>query len=292
LKVCNDPSLERVGALAREKAPPVVPASALGSWYWCRLKAWHNTTLFNTGWLAGSRLGEEELRGLALLWAAELAKRANIRIMIGKLIHGEPPSEVFGEAADYRLALQLAEGGAEAARRLLGTKLPYGLIEPERFWEQLKRYREAEDIVEYFRGEEWPLIAKDAGGFIVIGVPDSIELSRGAVRVVELKTTSRPRRSLAGSTAYRAALAQLSAYAWILADRWPVEEAVLVFRDQTGRLLARRVFDAEELAGYFEEHLKPIAARLAAPQPPDPPGRPPCRSCEYNFDRLLGGGGG
>jgi len=292
LRACGDAALERVGALARSRAPPVVPASALGAWYWCRLKAWHNTTLFNTGWLSGSELGDEELRGLAILWAAELAKRANIRIILGKLIHGEPVSTVLGEASDYRLAVELLKGGAEAARRLLGSRLPYGLIDPEEFREQLRRYDGADDIVEYFKSEKWPLIARRADSFIVIGVPDSIEMADGAIRVVELKTTSRPRRSLAHSISYKAALAQLSTYSWILSSRWPVEKAVLVFRDQTGRLLMRRVFDAEELAAYFEEHLKTIAARLASPKPPEPPQRPPCRSCEYNLDRLQAATGG
>jgi CRISPR/Cas system-associated exonuclease Cas4 (RecB family) len=286
LKVCMDDAVKRVGVLARSKAPPVVPASALGTWYWCRLKAWHNTTLFNTGWLSPEDLGEEEFRGLAFLWAAELVKRANMRIIIGKLIHGEPIASVLEEASDYTLALKLLREGAKAAKELLGSRLPYGLIEPAKFEEQLKRYQNTSDIVEYFQSEEWPLIARDAGSFIVIGVPDSIEMIDGAVRVVELKTTSKPRRNLTHSITFKAALAQLSTYAWILVRRWPVEEAVLVFKDHTGKLLLRKVYDAEELANYFEEKLRHAAAELASTQPPEPQDKPPCRSCEYNFEKL------
>ncbi len=287
VRVCLEESLRIIGSVAREYAPPVVPASALGSWFWCRLKAWHNTTLFNTGWLRKVRLGEAELDGLAVLWAAELAKKANPRIIVGKLIHGEPLGDVVREAGEFSLAVRLARERGRLMGEILGGRLPLGLIDPDEYEEQLRRYSGASDIVEYFRREKWPLIARRAKGFMVIGVPDRIEMASGGVRVVELKTTSRPRRQLARTISYRAALAQLAAYSWILVERWPVEEAVLVFRDHSGRLIARKVFDPDELAGYFEEKLLPVAESLASREPPEPPEKPPCRSCEYNFEKLL-----
>ena len=138
--------------------------------------------------------------------------------------------------------------------------------------------------MEYSRLEEWPLIARRGRGFYVIGVPDRVEYSSngGGVRVVELKTTSRPqlfrRRNGRG---YRAAVSQLAAYSWILVERWPLEEAVLVVEDTAGDRVMIERFDPEELAAMFEEKLLPIAERLAATTPPRPWSRSPCRSCEY-----------
>jgi len=287
LKLCEESPMKLVGVLARQRAPPVVPASALGTWHWCRLKAWHNTSLFNTGWLKGLKLDERVLDGLALLWAAEIAKKANPRIIMGKIVHGEPPAEVLREAKEYKLAIQLSRDRGRLLSKLLGKELPYGLIEPEEYEKQAARYAATTDVVEYFRREEWPLILRNAGNYVLIGVPDSIEMSRGGIRVVELKTTSRPRRVMGKGISYRAALAQLAAYAWILSERWPLEEAVLIFRDDTGKLILRKVFDPGELVEYYEERLHNIARDLASTEPPTPQAKPPCRSCEYSTVERL-----
>ncbi|KSW10693.1 hypothetical protein CF15_07855 [Pyrodictium occultum] len=143
---------------------------------------------------------------------------------------------------------------------------------------------EAEDPVEYYWREEWPLMARRprSRGYTVIGVPDALEWSPAGLRVVEVKTTSRPRAMLRRGRGYWAARAQLAAYAWILSERWPVEEAVLLVRDATGATALRERLDPWELASWFEEKILPgVADRLASQSPPPRPRRPPCRSCEY-----------
>lgn len=284
---CLDAVLAAAGRAARLHGPPVVAASSIGAWSWCPLKAWHNTSLFNSGWLPFSLVEADDAvaGGLAALWAAELAKKSMYRIIHGKILHGDTVEP--GEAVEAaRLAEELARRGARGLRELLRRRmLPgLGLIDPEAFERQLARYREAEDIVEYSKLEEWPLIARRGRGVYVIGVPDRVEYNRdgGGVRVVELKTTSRPRlfRRRSGR-GYRAAVSQLAAYSWILVERWPLEEAVLLVEDAAGDRVMVERFDPEELAALFEEELLPIAERLAAPTPPRPRSRSPCRSCEY-----------
>ncbi|ABM80556.1 PD-(D/E)XK nuclease family protein [Hyperthermus butylicus] len=289
MRACQHSGVLLVGRLAREAAPPVVPASAIGSWHWCKVKAWHATTLFNTGWLRLDNLTDEALDGLALLWAAELGKKANPRIIRGKLVHGEQLADVILEASEYRLARLLLEERGKALRRLHSDGLIpcLGLIDPESFEEQLARYRTASDIVEYFRREEWPLIARRPShrSYVVIGVPDEIAWDDGGVKVVELKTTGKPWLVKARRQGYRAALAQLAAYAWMLVDRWPLETAELVFKDYAGNTVLREKHDPLELAELFEKEILPIADELASQEPPGQPARPPCQSCEYNTVR-------
>ena len=281
-RVCLEAPLRRIGEAARRAGPPVVAASSIGSWHWCSLKAWHATTLFNAGWLRVEELSREELEGLAMLWAAELAKKGMPRVLHGRILHGDPvdPAEV-GEAA--KLARLLAGEGGEALLKLSREgRLPSpGLIPPGLYEEQLRRYREAADLLEYMRRWDWPMIAREASGFTVIGVPDRVEEAPGGYRVVELKTTSRPWAARRRLRSYQAAKAQLAAYAWILVERWPIEEAVLVFEDNTGRVVLRERFDPELLSKWFEEKMLPVARALASREPPEPRGRPPCRSCEY-----------
>lgn len=281
-RVCTSEELAHVGRLARLRGPPVVAASSIGSWEWCPLKAWHATSLFNAGWLSPEALDPLAWDGLAALWAAELAKKAMPRVIRGILLHGEDFQPLEAEAA-LETARLLAAGRGDALRRLHGAAtLPLGLIEPRRYEEQLSRYRAAGDLVEYHRAEEWPLIARRGAGYTVIGVPDAVEEAAGGYRVVEVKTTRRPEMMARGrGRGYRSALAQLAAYSWILSERWPLEEAVLVVKDAEGRRVAAKRFDPLNLADMFEERLAPIAARLAAPEPPAPSRRPPCRSCEY-----------
>ncbi len=281
--VCLDPLLARVGALARRSGPPVVAASSIGSWEWCPLKAWHATSLFNAGWLDASRLEPWAWDGLAALWAAELAKKAMPRVIRGLIIHGEDvaPGEAGAALAAARL---LARRRGEALRELhrRGALAALGLIEPRAFAEQLRRYSEAADLVEYFRREEWPLIARPRDGYIVIGVPDRVEEAAGGYRVVEVKTTRRPELMARGrGRGYRSALAQLAAYSWILTSRWPVEEAMLVIRDVEGSRVAARRYDPLSLADMFEKKLAAIADALAAAEPPQRRGWTPCRTCEY-----------
>jgi CRISPR/Cas system-associated exonuclease Cas4 (RecB family) len=281
---CSEPLLARVGALARRVGPPVVAASSIGSWEWCPLKAWHATTLFNAGWLEPGRLEDWAWDGLAVLWAAELAKKAMPRIIRGLIIHGE---EVRPLEAGYSLeaARLLARHQGRALRDLhaRGVLPVLGLIEPRAYEVQLQRYRGASDLVEYFRREEWPLVARRSPrGYMVIGVPDSIEETSGGYRIVEVKTTRRPDLMARGrGRGYRSALAQLAAYAWILLERWPIEEAVLVVRDPEGRQVAAKKLDPLSLADMFEEKLLPIASRLAAETPPRRREWAPCKSCEY-----------
>ncbi|ALL01841.1 hypothetical protein Pyrde_1798 [Pyrodictium delaneyi] len=285
--ICTDEALVLVGRLAREAGPPVVAASSLGSWHWCSIKAWHSTSLFNAGWLTPEVLTHDAWRGLALLWAAEFSKNSFIRVIRGRLLHGEDPREAIGDALQgAELARRLAQGGAGELERLHreGVVPVLGLIDPAAYGEQFRRYMEAEDPVEYYRREEWPLIARQprGRGYTVIGVPDQLEWSPAGLRVVEVKTTSRPWLMRRRQRGYRAARTQLAAYTWILSERWPVEEAVLLVRDASGATVLRERFDPEELAAWFEDDVLPeIGDQLAAPQPPSKPPRPPCRSCEY-----------
>ena len=291
---CLDPLLAKTGKAARQAGPPVVAASSIGSWEWCPLKAWHTVTLFNAGWLDPSLLEEWTWDGLASLWAAELAKKAMPRIIRGLIIHGEDvqPLEA-GSALDAARLLAVKRG--EALRRLheAGVLPVLGLIDPKAYRLQLSRYHAAYDLVEYYRREEWPLVARRAhGGYMVIGVPDSIEETTGGYRVVEVKTTSRPELMARGrGRGYRSALAQLAAYAWILSERWPVEEAILVVKDVEGRLVAVKKYDPLRLAEMFEKKLLPIAAQLASGTPPPRRRWAPCRSCEYGaqYPRSPGG---
>jgi len=287
VRVCLDGSLRAVGAAARRAGPPVVAASSVGAWAWCGLKAWHNTSLFNAGWLPGRpEPGGVETRGLAVLWAGELAKKTLPRVIAGSIVHGEAaasPTELM-EAA--RLARLLAgPRGPELLPALLDAgALPCkGLICPRDLEQQLRLYNEAGDLVEYSRGSAWPLVARPLPGRgLLIGVPDAVEEAPGGYRVVEVKTSSRPALMAARrGRSYRAAKLQLAAYAWILVDRWPLEEAVLVVKTQTGETVARHRYDPLSLADWFEEHGLPIAQALAAEAPPQPPHSPPCRSCEY-----------
>ncbi|KSW10694.1 hypothetical protein CF15_07860 [Pyrodictium occultum] len=117
--ICLDRVLVLVGRLARSRGPPVVAASSIGSWYWCSLKAWHATSLFNAGWLSPGDLAEEAWRGLAILWSAELAKDSFAGIIRGRLLHGEDLEEVAREALGGAvLAKRLARGGAGEMQRL------------------------------------------------------------------------------------------------------------------------------------------------------------------------------
>ncbi len=290
-RLCEDDHLAAAGMAARRAGPPVVAASSIGSWVWCPLKAWHATTLFNAGWLGGE-LEERVARGLGLLWAAELAKTSMYRIVHGRILHGEQvdPGELVAAAEAARM---LAREPVEALEKLRGRIVPghLGLIDPRAYERQLQRYREAWDLEEYHRLEDWPLVARSSRGLTVIGIPDSIQRSRGGYRVVELKTTSKPWLARRRGRSYQAAKLQLAAYAWILVERWPVEEAVLVFEAQDGRLVLRERHDAVSLAEWFEENGLPIAERLASPEPPGPHPRAPCGSCEYG-GRWPGGGGG
>ena len=288
-RLCERSALLLVGARARQEAPPVVPASAIGAWHWCRLKAWHNTSLFNTGWLSLDSLSQEELEGLLYLWVSELWKRGRERIITGRLIHGDSLDEAIGEAVTGpRLAETLLRGGVETLIELIEKGvLDKGLIRPEEYEEQLRRYLGASDIVEYFRREDWPMIARRPRGedFMVIGVPDDISYGRGGLRVVELKTSSKPWLVKKHSRGYLAAKTQLATYAWILVDKWPVEEAILVYKDVTGRTFLRERFAPEDLAEWFEAEILPsIVARLASEEPPEPSERPPCKTCEYGIE--------
>ncbi len=283
MRVCGDESLLILGRLVRRLAPPVVAASTVGAWHWCRLKAWHVTTLFNAGWLDLSSLTPGLLRGLAILWAAEFAKNSLIRVIRGRIIHGEyvEPMEAV-EAAEHARALASPQGGEELLRLIRsGVVAGPGLIDPEALRLQLRRYAEASDLVSYHRREEWPLIAREADSFLLIGVPDSIEETTGGIRVVEVKTTSRPQSMRQHLRGYRAAKTQLAAYTWILIERWPIEEAVLIVKASDGSTVMVERFDPEDLAAWFEEHGLPKARQLASPEPPEPQRKPPCRSCEY-----------
>ena len=291
-RICLDEALAEAGRAAREAGPPVVAASTVGAWEWCRLKAWHNTSLFNAGWLPAPGPGTPVARGLAALWAAELAKKTLPRVIAGALVHGDPaasPAELL-EAA--RLARLLAgPQGPEALAGLLerGVLPCPGLICPRDLEEQLRRYNEARDLLEYTRSNAWPLVARPLPAHgLLIGVPDAVEEAPGGYRVVEVKSTSRPGlMATRRGKSYRAAKLQLAAYAWILIDRWPVEEAVLVVKTLTGEPVARHRYDPETLADWFEKHGLPIAEELAATEPPEPPRSPPCRSCEYG-DKYPG----
>jgi len=278
--------LRLIGAKARREAPPVIPASAIGSWHWCSLKAWHNTSLFNTGWLSLDRLDSRELEGLLYLWVAELWKKGRERIITGRLIHGDSFEDTLGEAiTGPKLAEILVRGGVDALIKLVESGvIGAGLIDPGEYEEQLERYRSASDLVEYFRREEWPMIARRPRGerYTVIGVPDDISYGGGGLRIVELKTSSKPWLVRRRSRGYLAAKTQLATYAWILVERWPVEEAVLVYKDVTGRTFLEERFAPEDLAEWFEKKILPeIVENLASTKPPAPPGKAPCKTCEY-----------
>jgi hypothetical protein len=284
-RVCIDQRLVAIGRVARKAAPPVVAASSIGTWYWCPLKAWHNTTLFNSGWLSIEQLKENELEGLALLWAAEFAKKSMIKIIHGRIMHGEK-IDVREVVDSAYIAKGLVSRGKEFLYELIksNTLQSLGLIDPTDFEKQLAKYRSAENLVEYSKREEWPLIARQAPqGFYVIGVPDRVEWgsSGGGLRIVELKTTSKPHLVRQKRRSYRAALAQLAAYSWILSERWPVEEAVLVVLDNSGRVVLKEKHDPLTLSEWFEENVIQIALSLASQQAPQDPSRVPCRSCEY-----------
>ena len=281
---CMEPVLVRVGRAARRAGPPVVAASSIGSWEWCPLKSWHTVTLFNAGWIDASSGDEWIWDGLAALWAAELAKKAMPRIIRGLIIHGEDVRPLEAGSALDAARLLAAERGRALRRLHADGVLPVlGLIDPEAYREQLRRYHEAYDLVEYYRREEWPLVARRAPeGYMVIGVPDSLEETMGGYRVVEVKTTSRPELMARGrGRGYRSALAQLATYAWILSERWPVEEAMLVIKDVEGRPVAVKKYDPLRLAEMFEKKLLPVAAQLASGTPPPRRRWAPCRSCEY-----------
>ncbi len=284
-RLCIDQRLIAIGRAARKAAPPVVAASSIGTWYWCPLKAWHNTTLFNSGWLSIEQLNENELEGLALLWAAEFAKKSMIKIIHGKIMHGEE-IDVREVVDSARIAKNLANRGKEFFYELVksNTLQSLGLIDPASFEKQLAKYRSTENLVEYSKKEEWPLIARQAPqGFYVIGVPDRIEWQSigGGLKIVELKTTSKPHLVRQKRRSYKAALAQLATYSWILSERWPVEEAVLVVLDDSGRVILKEIYDPLTLSEWFEESIIRIALSLIDQRAPQNPSRTPCKSCEY-----------
>ncbi|MET1128554.1 MAG: PD-(D/E)XK nuclease family protein [Thermoproteota archaeon] len=282
--MCFEDGLAAVGRVARLRAPPVVPASAVGGWAWCPLKAWHNTTLFNAGWLDVEALDEAALKGLVLLWVSEFAKGFDRRVLIGLAVHGEKV-DVKGAAEGYAAAVNLVRRGSSYLVEMLrsGVIRSPGLIDPTDFSQQLERYRAAEDIEEYFRKWAWPMIARRVRrGYFIIGVPDRVEWTDGGLRVVEVKTVGDPSYVFKKMKAYWAAKYQLGAYAWILEERWPVEEAVLEFRDRRGGIVSRQKLDPGELVEWFEtEVIVNVADRLASEEPPGAHESRICKGCEY-----------
>ncbi|RUM47020.1 MAG: hypothetical protein DSY37_03790 [Hyperthermus sp.] len=284
-RLCLANELAKIGLAARKVAPPVVTASSIGSWHWCPLKAWHTTSLFNAGWLEPRSLTAELLDGLALLWATELSKRYMYRIIHGHILHGDhiEPGETITAA---KLVAELAKSKGEALLTLLEKKVinSPGLIDREAFERQLQRYMTSDDIVEYSRREEWPMIARRTRqGFYIIGVPDRVEWSSGGIRIVELKTTSKPWMMKKRGRSYWAAKTQLATYAWIMHEKWPLEEAILLVEDNAGRIVMREKHDPLELVEWFEENAMEIAAELASTKPPLKPRKAPCKSCEYTI---------
>ncbi len=278
--ICTSRELAAIGRKAREKAPPVVAASTIGSWYWCPLKAWHSNTLFNTGWINPGELTEEETKGLATLWSIELAKRLHIDLIEGLLMHGEQV-DVENAVVSHEIAGKLLENPKLITNLLLEKTIPSpGLIDPQEYSSAEKALSQASDIVEYWH--KWKLIMKKNRGYVLIGIPDKLKWIEGGIELVEFKTTGNPYYVRRRMRTYKAAKAQLAAYTWMLIDRWPIERVILVFKERTtGMLVLREKYDPGELAEWFRESLLEIAEILSSTNPPSSSEKPPCSSCDY-----------
>ena len=265
--ICDDPRVIRVGVVAREATrrrlgAVIVSASSIGSWHWCPRKAWHDTTLFNSSWLPRRISDSGVLEGLAGLWAAQLARSRKPAVRRGRRIHGE----YVGAELEALDPCSIVESGV------------YGLLEVESFEKQLERYERVRDPVEYYRVEEFPLIATRVDHILLAGVPDGIMRGGEGLIVYELKTTSSPEKFLKG-TGLVAALHQLTTYTLILSERWRVEKAILDVRWRDGRRLLE--YNASELLREYRDSVLEIAKRLASSTPPRGNNRL-CRGCEYN----------
>ncbi len=265
--ICTDPRAARLGAEARRarrrEGPVIVAASSIATWHWCPLKAWHDTTLFNTGWLTPSQAARHA-DALASLWAAQLTRGRKPAVRRGRLIHGDH----WGEELETLDPCSIPELGV------------LGLIDPQRYREQVKRLREARDPVEYYQREEWPLYTYETRDYVIAGVPDGVEHGEKGVIIYELKTTRNPHAFLQGK-GLQAALHQLAAYTLAISTRWNVEKAILEVRDHRGRRAATLTYTPNQLEQY-QENAKRIAKTLASDTPPPKPRNPPCKTCEYN----------
>ncbi len=266
-RICYDTRVSLLGRVARQATRKklgavIVAASTIGSWHWCPRKAWHDTTLFNSGWLPRRLHDTRLLEGLAGLWEAQLARSRKPSVRRGRRIHGE----YVGAELEIMDSCSIVESGV------------YGLLDPESFEKQLVRYKRASDPVEYHRAEDFPLIARRLNNVLLAGVPDGMKWGENGLIVYELKTTGNPERFFRGPGLV-AALHQLTAYTLILSERWGVEKAVLEVRWRDGRQVIS--YDAEKLIEKYGESVESIARRLASGTPPE--GRSElCRSCEYS----------
>ena len=265
--ICVDKRVLELGVVARRargrEGPVIVAASSVASWHWCPLRAWHDVTLFNAGWLS-RREAAVYAEALAALWEAQLARGRRPAVRRGRLLHGDH----WGEELEVLDACSVVELGV------------YGLIEPRAYREQVRRLEAARDPVEYFESQEWPLFVYRTAEYELAGVPDGVKRGSSGVIVYELKTTRNPEGFVKGKGLV-AALHQLTAYVLAIGSRWRVEKAVLQVADQRGRLVKVYEYTPGDL-GDIAESVKRIARELAGGSPPGKPRGAPCKTCEYN----------
>ncbi|AEM38948.1 hypothetical protein Pyrfu_1080 [Pyrolobus fumarii 1A] len=275
---CEWEPLVKLGEAARKarlrEGPVLVPASSISSWYWCGLKAWHNVTLFNAGWLSSEEV-QEHLDALAVLWYAEIMRSSRPEVVAGKLVHGEVDVLAL-EGVLQRLTLS-------DVKTLVMKGVLRGLIDPDDYKRQVERLDAASDPVEYFKREEWPLFRLPLDCCEIIGVPDGIEWGKRGVVLLEVKSSSRPER-YEGGAALRSAKVQLASYYAILSSRWRVEKAILVVKGLDGSIYRRVEYHPEQLEAIWRTRGLPAARRLASFKAPSRRVKRLCGKCELGFE--------
>jgi len=256
-----------------------MPASCLGGYWWCGVRSWYELTLFNMDLLDRESMNEKLIKSWGVAMSFEFITGLKKEVIRGEIIHGETTA-ISTLHARYKLAKALISRPFEVFELLSRKKGPLGLLGIDSVFSQYEKFKNAENIVEYFDKEDWPLMVRTINmkglNLMVMGIPDSIKHYNKSIVVEELKTTSRA-RLYDRQIFRRPALFQLEVYKWILADRYPSVKAVLKVRDSR----ETKVFECTRSVYEIEKEIIMVSKSLLSEQLPREPTKWKCRKCTY-----------
>ena len=256
-----------------------MPASCLGGYWWCGVRSWYELTLFNMDLLDREGMNEELIKSWGIAMSFGLLTELKKEVIRGRIVHGDT-IVISTLHAMYKTAKALIDRPFEVFEGLRRKRAPLGLLGIDSVFSQYEKFKNAENIVEYFDKEDWPLMVRtiDLKGLnlMVMGVPDKIKHYNKSIIVKELKTTSRA-RSYDRQIFRRPALFQLEVYKWILADRCPSVKAVLKVRDSR----ETKVFECTRSVYEIEKEIIMVSKSLLSEQLPREPVKWKCRKCTY-----------